>query len=195
MEKIKKFLKDPVVREALDWIAHIGIAVVIAILIVSYVIQITIVMGSSMEKCLHDGDRLIVEKFVYKFKGLNRGDIVVINNPRETKGENTPVIKRIAGLEGDLIEIKDGSVYVNNEKLVEPQINGTYTYADGDDVLGNKKVVVPEGHIYVLGDNREPYASMDSRVYGPVNLKKVEGRAVFRFWPFKSFGKLKLQES
>ena len=191
MEKIKNFFKQPVVREYLDWMAHILLSVVAALLIVKYVFQITIVNGESMERCLQNGDKLIVEKFVYKFKGLKRGDIVVINKPQDLENEHTPIIKRIAALGGDSIEIKGGSVYVNEKKLDESYINGSYTNYIMPEY---QKMVVPDDCIYVLGDNRMPNASLDSRIFGPVNLKKVDGRAVFRFWPFDTFGKLKVNE-
>lgn len=193
MEKINEFLKKPIVREVLDWAVHILLAVVIAVFIVNYVFQITIVNGSSMERCLHDGDRLIVEKFVYKFRGLKRGDIVTINEPSGAKNENSPVIKRVAALEGDLIEIKDGSVYVNNKKLDEPYINGTETIIEPERDMSYGRVKVPEGHIFVLGDNRTRGGSYDSRSFGPVSIKKVGGRAVFRLFPFSGFGRLKVE--
>lgn len=194
---IREFLKKPVVKECLDLAVHILLAVVIAVLIVNYVFQITIVHGNSMEKYLHNGDRLIVEKFIYKFKGLERGDIVTINKPQDLETDRTPIIKRVAALEGDSIEIRDGSVYVNDKKLDEPYINGTYTFASASAYYMNarySKVVVPTGHIYVLGDNRMPDESLDSRTFGPVSLEKVEGRAVFRLYPFSGFGSLKLKK-
>lgn len=153
--------------------------------------QITIVNGSSMEKYLHNGNRLIVEKFIYKRTGLSRGDIVIIDKPRDLAYERSPIIKRVAAVAGDTIEIKNGNVYVNNEKLDEPYINGTYTYAINPEY---QSVTVPEGCIYVLGDNRMPNESLDSRVFGPVSLKKVDGRAVLRFFPIKQFGRLTLEK-
>ena len=168
------------------------LAVVIGVLIVNYVFQITIVNGNSMEKYLHNGNRLIVEKFIYKMNGLKRGEIVIINKPRDIENERTPIIKRVVALEGDVIEIKDGNVYVNNEKIEEPYINGEKTYAI---VPEYQSLVVPQGHIYVLGDNRMPNESLDSRIFGPVSLKKVEGRAVLRFYPFSQFGRLKLEHN
>ena len=144
-----------------------------------------------MEKYLHNGNRLIVEKFIYKRSGLKRGEIVIINKPRDLPYERSPIIKRVAALEGDIIELKDGNVYVNNQKLDEPYINGTQTFAINPEY---QSLVVPEGCIYVLGDNRMPNESLDSRVFGPVSLEKVEGRAVLRFFPFSQFGSLKLEK-
>lgn len=167
------------------------LAVVIGLLIVKYVFQITIVNGNSMERYLHNGNRLIVEKFIYKKSGLSRGDIVIIDKPRDIPNERSPIIKRVAAVEGDIIEIKDGNVYVNNNKLDEPYINGTETYAINPEY---QSVVVPKDCIYVLGDNRKPNESLDSRVFGPVNIKKVEGRAVLRFFPINQFGRLRLEK-
>lgn len=189
---VKELLKKPIIREILDWTFHMLLAVVIGVLIVKYVFQITIVSGNSMEKYLHNGNRLIVEKFIYKMNGLKRGEIVIINRPRDIEDERTPIIKRVIALEGDVIEIKDGNVYVNNEKIDEPYINGTTTYGI---VPEYQSLVVPEGYVYVLGDNRMPNESLDSRIFGPVSLKKVEGRAVLRFYPFAQFGKLKLENN
>ena len=187
---IKEFFKKPAVRECVDFIVYYILpAIVVALLIVNYVFQITIVNGNSMEKYLHDGDRLIVEKFVYKFRGLKRGDIVIINKPQDLENERTPIIKRIAAVEGDLVEIRGGSVYVNEKKLDEPYINGTSTSYI---MPQYQRVIVPDGHVYVLGDNRMPNESLDSRIFGPVSLKKIDGRAVFRFYPFSDFGRLKL---
>lgn len=187
---IKEFFKNDIVKEIIDWVVHVFIAIVIGIFIVKYVFQVTIVNGNSMERCLHNGNRLIVEKFIFKRVGIKRGEIVTINKPREIENERTPIIKRVVAIAGDTVEIKNGRVYINGEEINEPYINGTYTQAIVEEY---KNVVVPEGYIYVLGDNRLPNESLDSRIFGPVSIKKVEGRAVFRFYPFKQFGKLKVK--
>ena len=187
---IKKLLKNEVVKEVIDWVVHVFFAIAIGIFIVKYVVQVTIVHGSSMERCLHNGNRVIVEKFIFKRTGIKRGDIVTINKPRDLENEKTPVIKRVVAIAGDEVEIKEGNVYVNGEKINEPYINGTYTHIICEEY---QKLVVPYGKIYVLGDNRLPNASMDSRSYGPVSTKKVEGRAILRFYPFKQFGRLKVK--
>lgn len=187
---IKKFFKNEVVKEVVDWVVHVFFAIAIGTFIVKYVFQVTIVHGNSMEKCLHNGNRIIVEKFIFKRTGIKRGDIVTINKPRDLENERTPVIKRVVAIAGDEVEIKEGSVYINGEKINEPYINGTYTEGIEEEY---QKIVVPEGKIYVLGDNRIHNGSMDSRIFGPISIKKVEGRAVLRFYPFRQFGKLKVK--
>jgi len=112
-----------VFKEALDWAAHIIIAVLIGLFIVNFVAQITIVNGSSMETTLHNGDRLIIEKISPRFGWLKRGDIVTINDYPGLDSDRKPIIKRIIGLEGDKVEIRDGKVYVNGEALEEDYIN------------------------------------------------------------------------
>jgi len=186
LERVKEFFKKPIVRVYFNWLLHIGMAVIVALLIVTYVCQRTTVDGTSMETSLHHGDELILEKFVYKFKGLKRGDIVSIKSPDGVECKGELLIKRIVALEGDSIEIKEGIVYVNNEKLDEPYIKGDYTRCNSS----YNDMVVPKGYIYVLGDNRMPNASLDSRFFGPISLKDVYGRAVFRFWPLSHFGRL-----
>ena len=105
-------------KEALDWAIHIAIAVLLAVLIVNFVAQVTVVQGSSMENTLSEKDRLLIEKISIRFGKIKRGDIVTVNNPEGDDGiylRNSPIIKRVIGIEGDLVEIRDGSVYVNGE--------------------------------------------------------------------------------
>ena len=171
----------------MDWLLHIVLAVLIGLFIVNFVAQITIVSGSSMEITLHDHDRIIIEKISPRFGMLDRGDIVTINDYPGLEMERKPIIKRIIGIEGDEVEIKDGRVYVNGVVLEEDYINvDSLGTLDVDPQYS--KVTVPEGHIYVLGDNRLMGQSKDSRTFGPVSIKDVGGKAFFRFHPFKSFG-------
>lgn len=163
---------------------HIGIAVVLGVLIVTFIAQITVVKGSSMEITLHDGDRLIIEKISPKIGNIKRGDIVTVDDPIKLNKETRPIIKRVIGIEGDHVQIIDGKVFVNREELEEDYINGDTTlevyekYSD---------VIVEDGYIYVLGDNRLPSMSKDSRIIGTESLDYVTGKALLRFFPFNSF--------
>ncbi|WP_010247882.1 signal peptidase I [Acetivibrio cellulolyticus] len=163
---------------------HIAIAVVLGVLIVTYVAQITIVNGSSMEKTLHNGDRLIIEKVSPRFGNIHRGDIVTIDDPEKIDKERSPIIKRVIGVEGDLVEINDGKVFVNQNELKEDYINGDNTLVVEENY---SKVKVEAGCIYVLGDNRLPGASLDSRSIGQESIDKVNGKALLRFFPFNGF--------
>jgi len=165
-------------------LVHIFIAVVLGVLIVNYVAQITVVSGNSMEKTLHNGDRLIIEKISPRLGNINRGDIVTIDDPVKLDLRTSPIIKRVIGIEGDLVEIRDGKVYVNEEELKEDYINGDTTLEVNKDY---SKVRVEEGCVYVLGDNRLPNESKDSRTIGTENVDNITGRAMLRFFPFNTF--------
>ena len=180
--------ENPVVKEILDWLIHIAIAVIIGLLIVTYVAQRTVVFKHSMEPTLYEGDNLIVEKITPRFGKLNRGDIVVIKDASPYLAqEGKEIIKRIIAIEGDTIELKDGMVILNGEILEEDYIKDGFTPASPDP--GLNKLKVSEGYVYVLGDNR--INSTDSRTIGPVESKKIRGKAIFRFYPFKKAGVLK----
>ncbi|NMB33890.1 MAG: signal peptidase I [Clostridium sp.] len=179
--------KNSVIKEILDWSIHIIIAILLGLFIVNFVAQITIVSGSSMEITLHDGDRLIIEKIGPRFNKLKRGDIVTINSYPNLEAERSPIIKRIIGIEGDKVEIRDGKVFVNDISIEENYINvgseGTLQVEPQ-----YSEIIVPKGHIYVLGDNRLPACSKDSRVFGTVSIGSVGGRAFFRFYPLNKIG-------
>jgi len=163
---------------------HIAIALVIGILIVTFVGQRTIVYGVSMEPTLHHGDQLIVEKITTRFGSLHHGDIVTIYVPEYLGEGKDYIIKRVIGVENDTVEIKDGKVYLNDEVLDEDYINGTSTSPVNPEY---SSVKVPKGYVYVLGDNRLPGASKDSRSIGLIDLKRVKGKALLRFYPFSKF--------
>lgn len=175
--------KSSGVSEALDWLLHIGIAVVIGVLIVTFVVQRTLVHDISMQPTLVDGDNLIVEKLSTKLGGLKRGDIIVFYSPEEKK----QLIKRLIALAGDKVEIKEGKVFVNDKEVKEEYLGDVITEPLGN--LEYSKLTIPKGYVYVLGDNRPN--STDSRILGPIETSKISGRAIFRFFPFNKFGKLK----
>lgn len=174
-------------KEVLDWSFHIAIAIIIGILVVTFVGQRTIVIGHSMEPTLQDHDQLIIEKLTTRFGNLKHGDIVTVFIPEKLEDGRDYIIKRVIGVEGDRVKIKDGKVYVNDKQLKED-----YTSVDTtlEDDPANSDLTVGKGQIFVLGDNREPYASKDSRTIGLVDIKKVRGKAIFRFYPFKTMGVL-----
>lgn len=182
-----KKIKNPQLREVLDWTFHIAIAVIIGLVIVNFVVQRTIVDGESMMPTLQNGDNLWVEKISPKLGSFNYGSIVTISVPEEIRNqynrEKNPIIKRIIALEGDTVEIKDGKVFVNGKAKEENYITGNYTSVTGSEEFS--KLTVPKGHIYVLGDNRGN--STDSRIIGPIGKSWVIGRSVLRLLPLKNF--------
>lgn len=162
----------------MEWIRSFALAGAVALFIVTFVARPYVVEGRSMEPTLHDRDRLIVEKLSYRFGDPQRGDIVVLRSPLEPGGR---LIKRIIGLPGDQIAISMGRVWVNGEPLDEP-----YTDVPMSDFM--LPVRVPEGTYFVLGDNRHPRGSQDSRRFGVVPREALEGRAIVRFWPVTAVG-------
>lgn len=150
-----------------------AIAVVTILFIVIFIAQSFLVKGTSMEPTLHDGERLIVNKFIYRFRPPRTGDIIVFKYPGDPSKK---FIKRVIGEPGDSVWIENATVYVNNRPLDEPYI---LEEMDSD----FERVTVPQDTIFVLGDNRN--GSRDSRYsdVGFVPLKNVVGKAIFVFWP------------
>jgi signal peptidase I len=152
----------------------------------TFVAQPYQVQQQSMEHTLEPSQYVLVDKLTPRFDAYNRGDIVVFDPPANWSDTGTPFIKRIIGLGGDKVEIRDdGFVYVNGEKLAEPYINpdaSELTTSPGDEHAWT----VPDGDLFVLGDNRAH--SLDSRVFGPISLSHVIGRAWLRYWPINTFG-------
>src|ERR1035438_585263 len=139
------------------------------------------VEGNSMMPGLEDQERIFVNKFVYRWEPIQRGDIVVFRYPRDT---SKSYIKRVIGVAGDRIRIDSGEVYVNNEELDEDYVPSEYA-----DARSYGEIVVPSSSFFVLGDHRT--MSNDSRDFGPVNERFIYGKAVFGYWPMEKLGRLR----
>lgn len=151
-------------------------AVVIALLIHAFLAQATRVYGQSMEPNLHTNERLVIEKLSYRLHAPQRGDVVVLRDPG---GSPELLIKRVVGLPGERVTIANGNVFVDGVSIAEP-------YLDQETQGGGRSWVVPPFTVFVMGDNRS--ASRDSRVFGPVALEEIVGRALFRYWPLSELG-------
>jgi signal peptidase I len=176
-----------IIKEIIDWVIHIALAIVIGLFIVTFVAQRTIVDGNSMLPTLSHDDQLIVEKITPRLDKLKRGDLVTIYIPEHLEDGKDYVVKRIIAIGNDKVEIKDGKIYVNGEELKEDYINGNNTEEINPEY---SSLTVPSDCVYVLGDNRLPYASLDSRTIGPIKKKKVIGKVIFRYYPFARAGKV-----
>lgn len=167
-----------ILAEFRGWLKDILLAVVIAFLMVVFLYQPVKVEGTSMQPELLDQERIFVNKFVYHFEEIHRGDIVVFWYPKD------PIksfIKRVLGVPGDVVSIREGQVYINGQLVEERYVPRGY-----QDVDSYPAVRVREGHYYVLGDHRN--ASNDSRSWGLVPRKYIYGKAVFRYWPVDKAG-------
>jgi signal peptidase I len=139
-----------------------------------YVVEAYRIPTESMVPTLEVGDRVLANKFVYHFTEPERRDIVVFDSIDED--DDQTLIKRVMGVAGDELQLQGGVLYVNGEEQEEPYLN------DADQSRGfYGPTVVPEGHIFVMGDNRGN--SADSRVFGPLPLENLKGEAFMRFWP------------
>jgi signal peptidase I len=151
-------------------------AVVIALVINLYLAQATQVLGQSMEPNLHTAQRVVVEKVTYRFlHGPRRGDIVVIDLSEQTE----MLIKRVVGLPGETIEVRNGQVYIEGKQLDE-----SWAVNPGGGNYGPQ--TIPPLHVFVMGDNRG--ASNDSRNFGPVPIEHIVGHAWFSYWPTQYIG-------
>jgi signal peptidase I len=177
-------IKNKLLREILSWVLHICAALFIGLFLTNFVIQRTIVYSFSMEPTLYEGDSLWVEKISPKLGAIDKGDIVTIYAPEVLNDRKQSLIKRVIAVGGDTVEIANGKVCVNGKEAVEEYINGGYT---GTEDSQYSSLTVPKGYIYVLGDNRS-IRIVDSRTMGPIDVKRVTGKAVMRMYPLNRFG-------
>ncbi|MDO5037054.1 MAG: signal peptidase I [Tissierellia bacterium] len=167
----------------MGWVQTILVALVLAFLIRSFIFNTTLVIGESMEPTLHERDRLICLIFPFYFSDPDYGDIVIIDAPN---GSGEEYVKRVVGRPGDRIDIDQGRVYRNGVLLEEDYIHQfveTETYYGDQWELG-------EGEFFVMGDNRHPQKSIDSRAFGPVHKDHINSRAFLRYYPFSKIAKL-----
>ncbi|MDQ3864822.1 MAG: signal peptidase I [Actinomycetota bacterium] len=145
-----------------------------------FVMEAFWIPSGSMIPTLKIGDRVLVNKFIYRFTDPKRGDIIVF---RSVDNPNEDLIKRVVGLPGDKIAVRGGTLYVNGVSQKEP-----YTNKKLKDRSFFARTRVPKNHVFVMGDNRAN--SADSRVFGPLPEKNIEGEAFLRFWPPDRIGLL-----
>ncbi len=180
-------------RAIVEWIAVIAGAIVVAFLVKTFLVAAYYIPSESMEPTLEQDDRIVVNKLSYDFHGVNRGDLVVFSKPAVLNSNTPDLIKRVIGLEGETIELVDGSVYIDGRKLIEPYVEGKESVWLGfrnDEIValcgGVDHCTVPEDHVFVMGDNRDN--STDSRVFGPIPEGDIVGRAFLKIWPLSGVG-------
>jgi signal peptidase I len=169
-------------RAAVELLHDISIAVVFCFFLITFVVQAFRVQGPSMMPLLEDGERIVVNKLVYRMSEIRRGDVVVFWYPHDP---SVSYIKRVAALPGDIVELREGELYVNAQHVEEP-----YVLADYRDPQSNMPPTqVRKGFYFVLGDHRN--MSLDSRSWGEVPQKYIYGKALFRFWPLSKMSRIR----
>lgn len=157
-----------IIKELIPYI----IIVVVVVLIRSFIATPVRVDGDSMNKTFKNGDILIL----YKLSKIERFDVIVLHEEKD----NEKIIKRVIGMPGDTVAIKDGEIYINDEK-----IDDEYAYGMTSDY---DRITLKSDEYFILGDNR--LISKDSRYFGPIKEKEIKGKVVFRIFPFSKFGKI-----
>lgn len=179
-------MKNNFVEVFFEYAKIIVIALVISLLVRTYVAEARFIPSESMLPTIKIGDRLIIDKIFYEIKGnkdLQRGDIVVFDPPPAAQSnDGIPFIKRVIALPGETVSVKKGTVYINGEPLYEP-------YILEKPASDFKPYTVPGNMLFVMGDNRNH--SNDSRYWGPVPVQNIIGKAEFRYFPFNDIGVLR----
>ncbi len=182
-----KIDKEMLKREAKEWTHSIVVALILTLIIRTFVVQAFKIPSGSMRPTLLEGDKLFVNKYVYRFEAPKRGDIIVFRYPNDPKKD---FIKRLVGFGGEAVEIRDGKIYIDGKVLDDPASFGKFVYYNHDPYGGpGESTHIPADTYYVLGDNSAN--STDSRFWGFVPKKNVLGKAVFRWWPPKRIGQVK----
>jgi signal peptidase I len=160
------------------WLRDLLISAATAILIIVFLYQPVRVEGTSMLPRLDDQDRLFINKFVYRFTAIERGDVVVFHYPRDPEKS---YIKRVIALPGDRLRIDHGTVWLNGKPLAEDYVPEEYR-----DSVSYPEIVIPADRYFVMGDHR--CISSDSRSFGAVERSLIYGKAVFVLWPASDAG-------
>ncbi len=174
-------MNDRLKRELREWLEALVVALILALVIRTFVVQAFKIPTGSMKPTLQVGDRILVNKFIYKFKEPQRGDIIVFKYPEDEKKD---YVKRLIAVGGERIGIKDSDIYINGQRVEDPfEIRKIRYYNRPPYGSQGKEITVPENSYYVLGDNSG--SSRDSRYWGFVPRKNVVGKAFFLYWPLR----------
>ena len=172
---------------AVEVIETLVLTLVIFFVIQNFVAQPFQVQQHSMERTFAPGDYILVDRLTGRWSPYTRGQVVVFQPPANSTDRKEPFIKRVIGVGGDTIEVRDGQVFVNGVALDEPHLfRDDAGVVEPTEAGDQTRWVVPEGELFVMGDHRQ--VSDDSRVFGPIAVSSVIGRGVVRYWPLSAFG-------
>ena len=163
-----------------DWLKAFVVALILALIIRTFFFSPIVVDGPSMQPTLYDRDQMIVNKFIYKLKDPDRFDIVIFH-----ASEDKDFIKRVIGLPGEHVMVKDNVLYINGEEVEQPFLEGNHIVTNDFtlEMLPGGHEVIPEGYVLVLGDNRSN--STDSRSLGLVRIDQIVGKTNLVYWPLE----------
>lgn len=179
-------------RTATEWVAVAIGALAVALLIKAFLLQAFYIPSPSMDPTLQTDDRVLVNKLSYRLGDVQRGDIVVFDRPESVVSKTDDFIKRVIGLSGETVSFSEGTVFIDGRQLIEDYVGEHLTTNDrvipgcDNTPAVADTCVVPDGHIFVMGDNRD--ASLDSRTFGPVDEDTIVGRAFLKVWPLGDIG-------
>jgi signal peptidase I len=184
----------PSSRWILELVSVVVVAILVAVLLRTFVVATYSIPSGSMEPTLQIGDRIVVNKLSYDLHGVDRGNIVVFTTPPNEDCAGPPVadlVKRVIGLPGEIISLQDGNVYIDGRLLPEPFLpanlrSDTYPGPSGNAYALHHAYRIPEGDVYVMGDNRPE--SCDSRYWGPIRESTIVGKVDLRIWPLSRLG-------
>jgi len=165
-------------REIRGWARDLAVALVLALVIIVFLYQPVKVEGTSMAPLLSDQERIFINKFVYRFEPIGRGDVIVFWYPLD---RSKSFIKRVVGLPGESVEIRRGHLFVDAKEIDEPYVPPNFF-----DGTSYGPIHLGTQEFFVMGDHRD--SSNDSRVFGPVPRGSIYGKAVFAYWPVAQFG-------
>lgn len=173
------------VKDLIEWAAVLVAAVGLALIFKAFLFQAFWIPSESMESTLQLQDRVLVNKVSYRLHDINRGDIIVFKRPDLSPEDDVKdLIKRVVAVPGESIEGRDGVIYIDGDRLIEPYLEAGVASTSFD--FG--PIEIAEGTIFVMGDNRE--RSYDSRYFGTIPQDDVRGRAFVLFWPLDRLGGL-----
>jgi signal peptidase I len=165
---------DSLLRSVIEMAVLLVVAFGLAMVVKTYVVQPFLIPSGSMERTLLIGDRVLVNKFIYRFRTPQSGDVVVFLSPEDS---SVDFIKRVIAVGGQTVEVRDGTVYVDGTPRTEPFVTTTVK----DTYTSQRPVTVPPGYVWLMGDNRTN--SRDSRFFGPRPVGDLLGQAMCVYWP------------